>query len=425
MFRNRLYLAVVSGHFIVDVLNSMGAVLLAVLAGPLGLTNAQIGLALTIYLLAGALSQPIFGWLSDRLPGREMLLGGISVAWMAAFFCAVAIAPNWTLLLPFFLLAALGSGLFHPIGTATAATVMPERAASATAVFFFGGQMGLAVGPALGGLLFREAGNLGVLPLVAAAIIPATMLFLAARYDRQATRHQPEPAKQTATDHQTGKTTIRAGTTKPTGARFLTFGALIVVAFVILVAVRSSIQATYQAFLPKLFEDRGWDPALYGLLAGVYMGAAAIGNVFTGTVADRFGMRTATVWPLLLGVPAGIVCVLAPSVPLTFLACALAGVLVGGQHSVLVVHAQRLLPVKQGFAAGLILGFTFASGAIGAWFVGLTADVYGLPLMMQVITSLGVVAALLAFTLPGRERRGSIAVAGVEPNAATARETPA
>ncbi|MCG8346555.1 MAG: MFS transporter [Chloroflexales bacterium] len=422
MFRNRLYLAVVSGHFIVDVLNSMGAVLLAVLAGPLGLTNAQIGLALTIYLLAGALSQPIFGWLSDRLPGREMLLGGISVAWMAAFFCAVAIAPNWTLLLPFFLLAALGSGLFHPIGTATAATIMPERASSATAVFFFGGQMGLAVGPALGGLLFREAGSLGVLPLVAAAIIPATMLFLAARYDPRATQPQPTPAASNTTNRQTRKTTDRPTITN---SRFLTLGTLIVVAFVTLVAVRSSIQATYQAFLPKLFEDRSWDPALYGLLAGVYMGAAAIGNVCTGTVADRFGMRTATVWPLLLSVPAGIVCVLAPSVPLTFLACALAGVLVGGQHSVLVVHAQRLLPVKQGFAAGLILGFTFASGAIGTWFVGLAADVYGLPLMMQVITSLGVVAALLALTLPGHERRGAIAVAGVEPSAATARETPA
>jgi len=177
---------------------------------------------------------------------------------------------------------------------------------------------------------------------------------------------------------------------------------LIVAAFVALVAIRSSIQAAYTAFLPTLFSDRGWAPAMYGALSGTFMFAAAIGNIVTGEVADRYGMRASTVWPLLLSVPAGLVCLWAPTVAAAFVAAALAGLLIGGQHSVLVVHAQRLLPARQGFAAGLILGFTFAAGGIGTWLGGLAADHFGLLVVMQAITLLGVPTALLALTLPGR-----------------------
>jgi MFS transporter, FSR family, fosmidomycin resistance protein len=121
--------------------------------------------------------------------------------------------------------------------------------------------------------------------------------------------------------------------------------------------------------------------------------------------ADRFGMRAAVIWPLLLSIPAGLLCILAPSVWGAFVGCALAGLLVGGQHSVLVVHAQRLLPVQQGFAAGLILGFTFASGAIGTWLAGRSADALGLATVMQWATWCAVPCIVLALTLPGREER--------------------
>lgn len=408
MFRNRLYLAVVSSHFAVDTLNSLGPVLLAVLALPLGLSNAQIGFALTLYLLANSLSQPLFGWLADRVPNQSVLLAGLGVAWLALFFCVIALFANWTLLLVCFALAPLGSGLFHPIGTASAATAHPDRANSATAVFFFCGQMGLALGPVLGGFLFASAGNLGVLPLALLALLPAGLLMSAGRVgqvapdDHETGHHQSHPDRSLPRHAHRGSFQTHHWRRLAQVGQWLS---LAVLAFVLLVAVRSSIQVVYQSFLPKLFADRAWTPQLYGLLAGTFMGAAATGNVFMGDLADRFGMRVATVVPLLLSVPAGLVCLAAPSVAITFVAAGLSGVLVGGQHSILVVHAQNLLPTGRRFAAGLILGFTFASGAIGAWCAGLLADVYGLPIVMQAVTWMGLVAALLALTLPQHQGR--------------------
>ncbi len=382
IFRNRLFVAVASGHFAVDVLNSVGPVLMAVLAQPLGLSYGQIGLALTLYTFAGALSQPLFGLLADRFRGRPVFLAGLGAVWMVLCFGAMAFQTSWALILPFFLLASFGSGLFHPIGTATASMVNRARAGSATSLFFFSGQLGLAIGPALAGRLFGFGGALGMLPLCLLALLPAGLMLAAPALP-------PAPAAEPRT----------GGAAAPRAA------GLIVAAFVLLVAVRSSIQAAYTAFLPTLFAERGWSAAWYGALAGTFMLAAAIGNVISGELADRHGMRMATVGPLLLGVPAGLVCLLAPTPLTAFLACALAGLLIGGQHSVLVVHAQRLLPVRQGFAAGLILGFTFAAGGIGTWLGGLAANQQGLLPVMEAITLLGAPAALLALTLPGRAPR--------------------
>jgi FSR family fosmidomycin resistance protein-like MFS transporter len=381
-------MAVVSGHFMIDLLNSTGAVLLAVLAGPMGLSNIQIGTALTAYLLIGSLSQPLFGLLADRMQGRTMRLAGVGLVWMATFSAMVALAPSWSLLLPVFLLAPLGSGLFHPIGTAAAAASDPERASSATAVFFFGGQAGLALGPFLAGYLVGHFQRIGMIPLAAIALLPAILLFTAGRTEAAHVRRAAR-----ADRPQVERTRIAVS---------------LIVAFIVLVAVRSSIQATYQAFLPKLFSDRGWDPAMFGLLAGVFMGAGAIGQVLSGMVADRYGMRVTVIWPLLLSIPAGLICFMAPASWVIFVACAATGLLVGGQHSVLVVYAQQLLPVKQGFAAGLILGFTFASGAIGTWLAGLLADVVGLQAVMVGLTLLGLPVALLAITLPGRPHRAPV-----------------
>jgi FSR family fosmidomycin resistance protein-like MFS transporter len=391
LLRNRPYLAIVSGHFVIDMFTGASGVLLAVLSVPLGLTNTQMGTAIMLYMFAGALSQPFFGWFADRTRLHPLLLASVSIAWMAVFFALVVATPVWWLIVLLLLLAALGSGLFHPIGTSEAPLAREGSANTSTAVFFLGGQMGLAFGPVIGGLLFSLIGVAGILPLSALALVPALLLWLTSR--GRAAEATAAPA------------TLSPGTpdSEDWGEILRGLLSMVVLAFVLLVAVRSSMQATFQFLLPKLFEDRGWLPAVYGTLTGTFMATAALGNVAIGKLADHFGMRLVAAGSLLLSVPVSILMVTTTVVPLTFAACALSGMLVGGQHSILVVHAQRLLPVRKGLAAGLILGFTFATGAVGTWLVGFAGDNYTLLLAMEVMALMGIPAALLALTLPGRE----------------------
>jgi len=189
ILRNRLFLAVALGHTTIDIFNSAGPVLIVFLSVSMGLSNAQIGLAVSLYALAGSISQPVFGWLGDQYGHRW--LAGLGLAWTAGFMVLATVLAQsgdflW-LLIPF-TLASLGSGAFHPVAVTSAGAVSIKRVATATALFFLFGQMGLAAGPLIGGIVLDYVGikglqllALGALPIPAAyGAITGVMWFASA-----------------------------------------------------------------------------------------------------------------------------------------------------------------------------------------------------------------------------------------------------
>ncbi|NJK78843.1 MAG: MFS transporter [Chloroflexaceae bacterium] len=394
MQKHRLYAAIVSGHFAVDMFNGVVGVILAVLAVPLVLSDSQIGLTVTLYSLLGALTQPFFGWLADKMPDETrglrltpLMLTGLAVLWMALAYVGVALlATTWISLLAFLLMASLGSGLFHPIGTAKSVTAYTGSANTGTALFFLIGQMGFAVGPILAGFLLAGVGVGGILALVVAGTLPGLLLFV--------TMNDPQPSA------------FRAARSEVTPKRSEILRSLMsfsILAFAIIVTLRSSIHGIYQFLLPSMFAQRGWDPALYGLVAGIVVGAAAAGNLIVGKLTDRFGMRAVVFASLLLSAPLGVLFLSSNSIPIVIVSAVFTGIMVGGPHSVMVVHGQRLLPVGKSLASGLMLGFTFGSGALGMWLAGIFGDIYSLQTALIGIALTGIPAAFLALSLPGKD----------------------
>ena len=81
LFRDKNFVLAAVGHMLVDSLNGTRAIILTFLSIPLGLTNTLLGLYTTLYVVAGALAQPVFGYLADRVGLRRVVAGGI--LWMA------------------------------------------------------------------------------------------------------------------------------------------------------------------------------------------------------------------------------------------------------------------------------------------------------------------------------------------------------
>jgi FSR family fosmidomycin resistance protein-like MFS transporter len=151
LLRNRLFMAVTVGHLVIDIFNSMGSVVVTFLSIPMALSTAQIGLALSSYSLLAAITQPLFGWLTDKLGSKW--LGPGSVAWTIGFMAlAVFLAQttnNFVMFMIPFALASIGSGAFHPLATMHSTNAILGQAAMATGMFFLFGQTGLASGPFL------------------------------------------------------------------------------------------------------------------------------------------------------------------------------------------------------------------------------------------------------------------------------------
>src|SRR4030095_1919643 len=105
-----LFSSIALSHLMVDVFNSSRPVLLTYL----GLSETQIALISTIYIWASALTQPFFGWISDRIGPRWLAAGG--VLWMTIFFSGAGYGTGTGGVICR-ILAALGSSSFHPVGT--------------------------------------------------------------------------------------------------------------------------------------------------------------------------------------------------------------------------------------------------------------------------------------------------------------------
>lgn len=380
IFANAVFMAAVLSHLMVDTLNGHRSVLFTFLSNQLGLSNAQLGIFSTIYILSASLIQPVFGYLTDRYGPRWVISGG--VLWMGVFYSLGIVTPGFAGL-GLLAIASLGSGAFHPAGTMQATLVgrraLQGRETTTASFFFLFGQMGLFFGPLLAGLILDNVGIYGILG-VSALTIPVAVYSaytLPGMDDFKRIEHIGE-GKQEAGVRRAGK---------------------VLVAFALLAAFQAWGQQNLITYLPKYLSELGQSPSKYGLMASLLMGGSALGNVIAGNLADRYGKRRIASSALWLAVLPVVGIALLGDSPLLFLTIPLAGGFTGAVHSIIVVLAQRLIPSGMGLASGLILGFMFSAGALGALLSGYIADLWGFPVMFLFTVGLVVITALLTSSL--------------------------
>jgi FSR family fosmidomycin resistance protein-like MFS transporter len=378
LIKDRPFFAAALAHFAVDALNSQRPLLLAVLSVPLGLSNTAIGLVTALYTFSGSLSQPLFGWFADRIGPRWVAAMG--VLWMAGAFGLAVNLPGYAPLI-LLVLASLGSGAFHPAGAMEATLrgrqFLSDRETTAASLFFFSGAAGYSFGPALGGPILDRWGPPGLIFLLL-FVVPAGMnvslrfVPLEESFERLIDETMPERSSSLAQ----------------------------VIPFFFLTAFRSWAQTSMVSFIPVYYNDLGYRPSMYGVSVALLTAGSAVGGVIGGMLADRYGKRKVALRSLFFAViPLSLFPFLSDTA-WAYMILPLAGALTGASYSILVVLAQRMMPGKTGMASGLVLGFTFTSGALGTLISGVQADFSGFRIMFLTLAGITLLAALLAFRLP-------------------------
>ena len=361
--RSRVFWSVALGHMSNDLFMSMGPVLLAFIGGVyMDIPPAQIGIAVSARQMIGGISQPLFGWMSDKGSSRALGAGGVAVtvALLALSMLLAMTGQFWLMIIPF-ALSALGSGAFHPVGVAYASHRNPQYASTVTAYFFLFGQFGLASGPALAGFLLGltqtggEGGSVMPIILLSVVALPSVLLMNTSLPNR-------EQVAALDAEEITEKAKRPAEPTQPVQMRPILLLAGLVV-------LRGLAYPGSVAFIPALFKLKGWSPAEYGGITSVFWLSSAVAGVFAGYLADRIGRRVVVIGSLVLAAPVFFVL---PTIDngLAYILVIAAGALVGGPHSIIVVLAQSLLPGRKGFTSGVALGFIFGVGALGTLTIG-------------------------------------------------------
>lgn len=172
---NRAILVVVFATILIDFIGfSVLIPVLPLFAERLGATPVQVGLILALYALSQLLFLPMWGWISDRIGRRPVLL--VSLLGTTGSFVLLAFAPT----IAWVYAARIIAGFFAAsIGTAQAVvTDVTDASERASGMGVIGAAFGagMIVGPILGGGLATVSAHA---PFIGVAVLAGASLVLA------------------------------------------------------------------------------------------------------------------------------------------------------------------------------------------------------------------------------------------------------
>ncbi|MGI8607100.1 MAG: MFS transporter, partial [Gaiellaceae bacterium] len=293
-----------------------------------------------------------------------------------------AVAPTYPLVLVAVLVAGLGVAAYHPEGSKFANYVSGDRRASGMAFFSVGGNLGFALGPLLASTAVLALGLNGGLLLALPGLAVAILLVAV----RAHLRHVVPVRVQ------------RDGTTgagDDPRALSLLLG---------VISLRSVAHMGLFTFVP-LWEVELGNGAAHGTrLLSLFLLAGAVGTIFGGQLADRFGRRPVLRWSFVAAAPLIAVYVLVGGV-VGGAALILSGAAVIGTFGVSLVMSQEYMPSRVGMASGLSIGFAIGLGGVAAVVLGGIADAVDLEPALLATVAGPVLGFLLALVLPPSSAR--------------------
>ena len=417
---NKFLWALTLGHFSIDLYAGAMPVVLAALAGSMRLSFEQIGLVSALYTLCSSVSQPFFGYLSDRYGGRGF--ASVGLVWMSLLQGAIGFVPDFNTLLWLAPLAGFGSAAFHPQGASSANIASGERKTAGMAIFLLGGNGGFAIGPLVAGLIIGGIALTGsvVLPgmgvhgtavIALFGLLVAPVLFVITR----STSGGPALA-----------------TAAPAGGRVVynkAFTKLAIVALMIIATLRAWVQSSISLYVPPFFmSSAAMTLAEASRISTLILASLALGTFVGGFLSDKLDGRLVMVLSFIVSAPAVVALFMFQGAN-TYLAAMVLGFSLGSAWPPTLVLAQALFPRHAGIGSGLALGFVFAMGGLGNYVTGYLAERFGLLNSLLLLAALPALAAIFTFLLPSHKsvaRGAQIArlgpdIPGAEPVGTTGR----
>jgi FSR family fosmidomycin resistance protein-like MFS transporter len=376
-------------HFLNDMNQSLVPAIYPILKDTYRLDFGQIGLITLAFQMTASLLQPLVGLATDRRPQPYSL--PIAMGCSLLGLLLLSVATSYHLILLAAAMVGLGSSVFHPESSRVARMASGGRYGFAQSLFQLGGNAGSAVGPLLAAFIVVPRGQGSIGWFSAAALLAIGLLVqVSVWYSRhpamvgRAGRRAPVPIP---------------GSPLPRGKVVLALGVILVLLFSKNVYT-ASLSSYYTFYLIQKF-DLSVTHAQYMLFA--FLGAVAAGTFAGGPIGDRFG-RKPVIWFSILGAFPFALMLPYAGLLWTGILSVVIGLILASAFSAIVVYAQELLPGRIGLVAGMMFGFSFGLGGLGAAALGHIADITGIETVYRVCSFLPLIGLLTAL-LPNIERK--------------------
>ena len=382
-------------HMLNDMLQSLLPAIYPMIARDFGLDFTRIGLLTLTYQLTASILQPLVGIYADRRPqpfslavGMTSTLSGLTI---------LSLAGSYPLLLTGAALMGVGSSIFHPEASRVVRMASGGQHGLAQSLFQVGGNFGTSLGPLLAAFVVLPGGQASIrtvslTALLGIAILARIGLWYQARRKAGA-RRGGAPAAAARLDPRRTKQAL---------------GILLLLIFSKYFYL-ASLTSYYTFYLMKRF---GVDAEGAQIHLFIFLGAVAAGTIIGGPVGDRIGRRR-VIWGSILGVLPFTLILPYADLFWTGVLTVPIGIILASAFPAIVVYGQELLPGRVGAVAGLMFGFAFGMGGIGAAVLGRLADATGIEFVYRLCSVLPAIGVLTLF-LPEVEppKRGRPVAAG-------------
>ena len=372
---------VMLGHFGVDMCQGALPALLPFLIIEHDLSYTAAATLLLAGNLISAISQPLFGYLGDKVERPWFMCLGMALS--AIGLTLVGFFDKYILLCVATFIMGIGTSLFHPEGSKLASIVAGNRKSVGMSIFAVGGNLGFVVGPILVVFIMKLIGLRGTAVFLIPVII---VILLLVPHLKEFTRLSNMRLAQV--DEQKNEVKLYDD-----WKGFLTVS--------MLMFFKSIVAVSMNTFVPLFFVSVLMRTPFYGSVnIAVFAASGAIATLSGGWIAEKIGVKRiylicGTALPPLVFLFAFNDSVALATVLIIFIAFA-----ISGAHSVLIVTGQAFLPNRMGMASGVLFGFTVSMGGVVAPIIGNIGDNFGLKIAMVTVACVSLGVMIASYLIP-------------------------
>jgi FSR family fosmidomycin resistance protein-like MFS transporter len=383
----RILLSISLVHLLNDSIQSVIPAIFPILKESMHLSYAQVGWISFAINFTASIMQPVVGIYTDRKPSPYMLPLGMASTLLGMLF--LAFAPNYVTVLLSVMLVGLGSAAFHPEGSRVASMASGSRKGLAQSIFQVGGNFGQSLAPIMTKYIFIPLGQFGSIWFTAVAAAAIMVQMYIAGWYRGVLASGGRIVRKTA-----------AKTINPERRKQIMFAISILILLVFCRSWYGAAITSYYAFYLRDHYGITLDKAQDFIF--LFAAAGAVSTFLGGPLADRFGRKN-IIWFSMIG--SAPLAILLPYVSLSwaYVLLLVNGFILLSSFSVTVVYAQDLFPGKVGTVSGLIIGFAFGMGGVGALALGHFIDLFQLEPVMKVCGFLPLLG-VITFFLPSDKK---------------------
>jgi FSR family fosmidomycin resistance protein-like MFS transporter len=362
--------------------------LLPVIALNLELDYKAVGLLVSMVTVFSQFSQPLFGFLGDRLGRRWLTIVAPAVTALSVSF--IGLAGSYGLLLALLIVGSASTSAFHPQGAALTGALARPRSGLAMAIFTAGGNTGFGLGAVLIAAVVAALGPTRTWVTLPGGL--AAAVFLALAIPRSVESSHAESLRRTVTH--------RTGWQAPLFALYW------------VVMLRAATATMFTTFVPMLINRRGEALLLGGYAILGFSLAGAVGGFVGGRLSEIIGRRAVTAAGFGLTAPC-LYLFLHSEGLLAGVLVFLTGAFLFSALPVNIVMAQELLPRHASTVSGVVMGFAWGVGGLGATGLGALADHWsitvgeleGLARALDLVPLVCLLAAAVGLALPRETAR--------------------